>query len=250
MAVSRARLVTPHEAWGQGIRVDPAWQGRGIGQAITRHWPEALRRRGARVARVAVLGANVASQRMVAKSGFRIAARTIRRGWWGRPLRTGAPRHPGGLAPRGGIASSRARRARNGGALWRLIRRSPAFARGGGLILSGDYYASLTRERIDRYVRRGDAYREGDAFCLVDRRGIGLVPRPGWWIVALGGPPRAAASLAREIVRRAARHGIPEVWIDAGMDRRIIRALEREGFTAPPSWGEVVIMEARLPLPS
>ena len=117
-------------------------------------------------------------------------------------------------------------------------------------MLSGDYYASLTRERIDRYVRRGDAYRDSGAFCLVDRRGIGLIPRPGWWIVALGGPPRAAARLAREIVRRAARRGIREVWIDAGTDRRIIRALEREGFTAPPSWGEVVIMEARLPLPS
>lgn len=250
VAVSRARLVTPHEAWGQGIRVDPAWQGRGIGLAITRHWPDVLHRRGARVARVAVLGGNVASQRMVAKSGFRIVARSVRRGWWGQPLRTGPPPLPDGLPPRARTAPSRARRVRRGGTLWRLIRRSPSFARNGGLILSGDYYASVTRERIDRHVRRGGAYLDGGAFCLVDRRGIGLVPSPGWWIVALGGPPRAAARLAREMVRRAARRGIREVWIDAGPDRRILRALEREGFTAPPSWGEVVIMEARLPLRS
>jgi GNAT superfamily N-acetyltransferase len=243
VAVSRARLVTPHEAWGQGIRVDPAWQGRGIGLAITRHWPDALHRRGARVARVAVLGGNIASQRMVAKSGFRAAARSIRRGWWGQPLRTA--QLPRGASPR---PTAMLRRERRSGSLWRLIRRSPSLARNGWLILSGDYYASLTRARVDRYVRRGDAYVAGSAFCLVDRRGIGLVPRPGWWIVALGGPPRAAAHLAREIVRRAARRGIREVWIDAGPDRRLIHALEHEGFTAPSSWADVVVMEARLPL--
>ncbi|HEX4835742.1 MAG TPA: GNAT family N-acetyltransferase [bacterium] len=261
VAVTRARLVTPHEAWGQGIRVDPAWQGRGIGVAITRHWPDALYRRGARVARVAILGDNVGSKRMVAKSGFHIAARTIRRGWWGQPLRSGAASRSNGLSPRGTrvpvrrapAAASQAEtvsltRARSGGALWRRIRLSPSLARNGYLVLSGDYYAALTRERVDRYVRRGDAYLAGPAFCLLDRRGIGLVPRPGWWIVALGGPPRAAARLAREVVRRAARRRIREVWVDAGPDRRLIHALEDEGFTAPSSWGEVVVMEARLPL--
>ena len=241
VAVSRARLVTPHEAWGQGIRVDPTWQGRGIGLAITRHWPDVLYRRGARVARVAVLGGNVGSQKMVAKSGFHIAARTIRRGWWGQPVPL-ADRD----APRRGTAPLR--RARRSDSLWRLIRTSPSLVRNGRLILSGDYYAALTRERVDRYVRRGDAFLAGPAFCLVDRRGIGLVPRPGWWIVALGGPPGTAASLAREIVRRAERRGVREVWIDAGQDRRLIHALERKGFTAPSSWGDVVIMEAQLPL--
>ncbi len=260
VAVSRARLVTPHEAWGQGIRVDPTWQGRGIGLAITRHWPDVLYRRGARVARVAVLGDNVGSQKMVAKSGFRIAARAIRRGWWGQRLRTGAsgssgrvsgrPRRPFPLADRDAPRHETVPlvRARKSESLWRLICTSPSFVRNRRLILSGDYYAALTRERVDHYVRRGDAFLAGPAFCLVDRRGVGLVPRPGWWIVALGGPPGTAASLAREIVRRAERRGIQEVWIDAGQDRRLIHALEREGFTAPSSWGEVVIMEAQLPL--
>lgn len=261
VAVSRARLVTPHEAWGQGIRVDPTWQGRGIGLAITRHWPDVLYRRGARVARVAVLGDNVGSQEMVAKSGFHIAARVIRRGWWGQALGTGASvsngrgsggtRRPAPLADRNAprLGTVPLRRARRSDSLWRLIRESPSFARNGRLILSGDYYAPLTRERVDRYVRRGDAYLAGPAFCLIDRRGIGLVPCPGWWIVALGGPPGAAARLAREIVRRAARRGIREVWIDAGQDRPLIHALERVGFTPPASWGELVIMEAQLPLP-
>lgn len=239
VAVSRARLVTPREAWGQGIRVDPAWQGHGIGLAITRHWPNVLHRRGARVARVAVVAGNRPSLRMMVKSGFRLAARSVRRGWWGQALPAAAP------ASRGNAAVERVRDA---GGLWRRIRREPGLARNGFLVLGGDFYAALTRAGVGRYVRRGDAYRAGPAFCLVDRRGIGLVPSRSWWIVALGGPPRDAAGLARAIVQRAARHRAPEVWIDAGRDRRLAGALERAGFTAPSSWGEVVVMEARLPL--
>jgi|GEM_PF-4978302 len=236
VAVSRARLVTPREAWGQGIRVDPAWQGHGIGLAITRHWPNVLYRRGARVARVAVLAGNRPSLRMMVRSGFRLAARSVRRGWWGQPL-----------VPAGkGCAA--AERVRNAGALWRRIRREPALVRNALLVLGGDYYTALTTAGVERYVRRGDAYRAGRAFCLIDRRGIGLVPSRGWWIVALGGPPRAAAGLARAIVRRASRHGVREVWIDAGRNRRLAAALERAGFTAPSGWGDVVVMEARLPL--
>lgn len=241
VAVSRARLVSHDEAWGQGIRVDPRVQGHGLGQAITRHWPNVLYRRGARVARVAVLGENVASQSMVAKSGFRVVARTIRRGWWGQPVCEGE------AALR---AAGQVRRPRTPARLWALVARAGTRAANGRLVLVRDYYVRLTRARTAGYVRRGAAYLASRAFCLVDRRRIGLVPRPGWWIVAIGGPPREAASLACEIVRRAVRHGVREVWIDAGRDRRLVRALERAGFTGPPAseWGEVVVMEARLPL--
>jgi GNAT superfamily N-acetyltransferase len=239
IAVARARLVTPCEAWGQGIRVDPASQGLGIGRAITLHWPDVLRRRGARVARVAVLADNRASLRMMAKSGFRIAGRTVRRGWWDR------------RPPRGdgtGRGSVLLRRIGSAARLWRRIRREAPRARTGRLVLAGDYYTALTPSRLSAYVRRGDAYAAGRAYCLVDRRRIGFVPARGWWIVALGGPPRDAAALAREILRRALRRGGRELWIDAGGDRRLIRALETAGFTPPASGEEVVIMEARLPL--
>ncbi len=244
IAVSRARLVTPREAWGQGIRVDPAWQGHGIGLAITRHWPDVLYRRGARVARVAVLAGNRPSLRMMVKSGFRLAARSVRRGWWGQPFPP-APGRGGAAGLHGKVPVERVRKA---GALWRRLRREPGLAHNGYLVLGGDFYTALTRAGSARYVRRGDAYRAGPAVCLVDRRGIGLAPRRGWWIVALGGPPRAAAGLAREIARRAARRGVREVWIDAGRDRRLVGALEKAGFTAPSTWSEVAVMEARLPL--
>ncbi len=242
VAVARSRLVTPDEAWGQGIRVDPSSQGLGIGQAITRHWPDVLYRRGARVARVAVLADNRASLGMMARSGFRIAVRMIRRGWWGQPLPSARE-----AAMNGATAVMRVRRV---GPLWRRIQETAALGRSGGLVLAGDYYAALTRVRAAGYVRRGDAYVAGRAFCLVDRRRIGLPRRPGWWIVALGGPSLAAARLAREILSRAVRRGVRELWIDAGGDRRLIRALEGAGFTSPRSWGDVVIMEARLPLRS
>ena len=238
VAVSRARLVTHDEAWGQGIRVDPRAQGQGIGRAITRHWPNVLYRRGAQVARVAVLAGNRRSRRMVASSGFRVVARMVWRGWWGQALREA----------RGGAPSADVRRARDTARVWSRISKTRALARTGRLVLAGDYYAVLTRARASRYARRGDAYFARRAFCLLDRRRIGLLPCRGWWIVALGGPPRAAAALARAIVRRAARRGVREVWIDAGSDRAIVRALDRVGFTPPRGWDEVLIMAARLPL--
>jgi GNAT superfamily N-acetyltransferase len=241
VAVARARLVTPREAWGQGIRVDPLSQGLGIGRAITLHWPNVLYGRGARVARVAVVAHNRASLRMMAKSNFRIACRTIRRGWW---------RRQPPEATSDGPSSVPLRKTRRAASLWHRIQRAAPFAHNGRLVLAGDYYAALTPSRVAAYVRRGDAYEAGSAFCLVDRRGIGLVPRRGWWIVALGGPPRDAAARAVEIRKRAARRGVRELWIDAGRDRRLIRALESAGFTRPAPEDEVVILEARLPLGS
>jgi ribosomal protein S18 acetylase RimI-like enzyme len=240
IAVARARLVTPGEAWGQGIRVDPASQGLGIGRAITLHWPNVLHRRGARVARVAVLAGNRASLRMMVKSGFRITSRMIRRGWWRRllPQPEADGRQPPPL-----------RKTRSAASLWRRIQHEPA-SRHGRLVLAGDYYTALTLSRVAGYVRRGDAYEVGRAFCLVDRRALGLVPRPGWWIVAMGGPPRDAAALARAVLTHAWRRGARALWIDAGHDRKLLRALERAGFAPPPAESEVVVMEARLPLPN
>lgn len=192
------------------------------------------------MARVAVLADNRASLRMMAKSGFRTAARMIRRGWWGQPL--SPPRE---AAMNRAAAVMRVRRL---GPLWRRIQETAALTQSGGLVLAGDYYAALTRPRAAGYVRRGNAFVAGRAFCLVDRRRIGLVRSAGWWIVALGGPPREAVALARVILGLGVRRGLRELWIDAGGDRRLIRALERAGFTSPKSWDDVVIMEARLPL--
>ena len=240
IAVARARLVAPGEAWGQGIRVDPASQGVGIGRAITLHWPNVLHRRGARVARVAVLAGNRASLRMMAKSGFRISSRMIRRGWWRRPLP--APPDAEGRRP------IPLRKTRSAASLWRRIQHTLPPPHNGRLVLAGDYYTTLTLSRVAGYVRRGDAYEVGRAFCLVDRRALGLVPRRGWWIVAMGGPPQDTVALARAVLRHALRRGARALWIDAGRDRRLLRALERAGFAPPPAESEVVIMEARLPL--
>ena len=67
-------LLTDHEAWLQGIRVDPAHRGEGLGLAMVEHLLAWARERGARVARNMVFSWNDAGLGQSLAAGFEAAA--------------------------------------------------------------------------------------------------------------------------------------------------------------------------------
>jgi ribosomal protein S18 acetylase RimI-like enzyme len=69
------RAVTPlpsnaHVLQIQGLGVDPAYQGRGVGQALLEAAVEEARRRGARKLSLRVLGSNTTARRLYERCGF------------------------------------------------------------------------------------------------------------------------------------------------------------------------------------
>ena len=56
----------------QGLGVDPAYQGRGVGQALLEAAAEEARRRGARKLSLRVLGSNTTARRLYERCGFAV----------------------------------------------------------------------------------------------------------------------------------------------------------------------------------
>ena len=80
VAITRVAMVSPNEAWLEGIRVDPRVRGLGVAadlQVAELQWVAA---QGADVLRYATGGENVASHRLGARDGINLLARF--RGWW------------------------------------------------------------------------------------------------------------------------------------------------------------------------
>ncbi len=72
-------MLSPEEAWIEGIRVDPAQRRQGIGRILTSQALVAARERGAKVARLITDSDNIASQALVSKKfGFQRMAEVAR----------------------------------------------------------------------------------------------------------------------------------------------------------------------------
>ncbi|MEN8041911.1 MAG: GNAT family N-acetyltransferase, partial [Actinomycetota bacterium] len=78
VAMGRADLLTPTEAWFHGARVRPSHRGRGIAGLLAEESIDWARDSGAHVARLLIEDANESSIRHIRKTGFRRVATVIR----------------------------------------------------------------------------------------------------------------------------------------------------------------------------
>jgi GNAT superfamily N-acetyltransferase len=70
VGVIRAVLLTDHEAWFQGLRVDPEHRGTGVGEALTRAALDWARQAGATVGRAMVFSWNLKGLGLTRAAGF------------------------------------------------------------------------------------------------------------------------------------------------------------------------------------
>jgi GNAT superfamily N-acetyltransferase len=70
VGVARGAMLTAHEAWGSGLRVDPEYRGTGVGTRLTRAVLSWARGRGAAVCRNLVFSWNAPSLGLSRRTGF------------------------------------------------------------------------------------------------------------------------------------------------------------------------------------
>lgn len=143
----QGKLLSDHEAWLQGMRVDPAHRGAGHGLRLVEYLFEWARDDGATVARNLVFGWNDAGLGQSVAAGFEPRA-SFR---WATPdPRAGTPDRP--------VADDPA-------AAWSYWARSEARDVLGGLALDGDHtwaVSELTRERLHAVAERERAFAVAD----------------------------------------------------------------------------------------
>lgn len=213
IAVARLTMLAPGEAWMEGLRVDPAVQGRGVATAIQvaeLAWAQA---QGALIVRYATGEMNEASLRLGAHHGF------VPSGRW-RAVRPAAlTGSPTGAGAKGRAPEPRERilsRLADAGAavgpggrlddMWRRLGSDATFLRGGQLYEWRAWaWQSLTDARLAGHVARGELLEVGDrgprsAAILAYER------LPGETRVALlGGDVDAALRLVEAVATAAGR---------------------------------------------
>ncbi len=195
VALSRARLLSPREAWFHGARVHPEWRGRGIAGDMARTLGDWADSAGADVARLLVEDRNESSRRHVVKIGFRPVAHFSR---CTRPVGEASPL-PAGNGGRSASARTAPRPAKSLeaesafaswslGELGRLSR---------GLFARGWSFRRLAAEDLISAARSGNLLEVGPGWALAestaDRLEIG-------WVDAR---PEDAEDLIRALVARA-----------------------------------------------
>jgi GNAT superfamily N-acetyltransferase len=255
IAVGRVALLSPSEAWMEGLRVDPAVRGRGVAtafQAAELNWAQA---QGATIVRYTTGETNEASLHLGARHGFAVVGR------W-RALRpeepdgtaassAGVPKAAGTNPPRaavlerldatglvarerddGGTADGR----KTGGAapgarLWERLEPDATFVAGQRLYEWRAWaWQAFTKEHLARHLEQGDLLlaedREGWAMGLVARERLPAETR----LALLGGDAGPALRLVEHVTKAAGRRPIIRLPDGSQLAEQLAPALERNGW--------------------
>jgi len=199
VACAHVRLLSPHEAFVAGMRVDPAHRRAGLALGLTDYCLRYAADHGRSTARVIIGWNNAAALGAIARAGFRrVSSMTL----WERAVEPGAP------APAGGAGDGHPRPSRPVGALWAV----------------GWMVRELTDADVDERARSG--------WALARDGGLALL-RPSdeyLWLAWLAGPAPAQAALARAATARAGALGLPRCQALLANDAATEGALEAAGY--------------------
>lgn len=150
IAVARADLSLPHEAWLEGMRVDPAHHQEGVATALFEAQLEEVARRGVRVARLMTVGTNWPVHRMCTRLGFQRVARVRQRHrdlQRGTPPAAARPLEPGEWSVAQALLLGPARRG------------TLSFLQAtGGLYSRGGIWTEWNETRLHEHLARGEVW--------------------------------------------------------------------------------------------
>lgn len=141
VGLGRVSFPDPDEAWLEGGRVHPEYQGQGLASVLFAYQMFVVRRSGVRVARFTTASDNAPVQHLAKVYRFRRLANSL---LWD--------------APAGGIFEARLLDAGEVPIAWAFIQESPWYRLTGGLLCEGWVWRRLTRERLTERQRAGQAW--------------------------------------------------------------------------------------------
>jgi ribosomal protein S18 acetylase RimI-like enzyme len=218
------------ELWLEGLRVDPAYRGRGIARALNVEVVRTLARMHPRTVRYCTGSRNWASRHIGGRFGFKIAARL--RHFWAKPRRG---------RPKGEFA-----RARDADAVYDFVRASRFLKLSAGLVAEGWVFREFNRKLLDGYIAakrvmviRGREGLAGVAIYPTEREDGALT------LGFVDGTPPALRALARNCRYLAARRKDTECSIEVPSSR-FPKLIESAGYRRKESMGMVVMQYADL----
>jgi GNAT superfamily N-acetyltransferase len=206
VGMDKLSVVRPGEGWFHGLRIHPAYRGRGYARAFMVYQINAARQRGLRGLRFLTLATNTPIHKNAARQGFVHRADLV---LYGADETTPLPdAEPGGsLSPLPVEAAESA---------WATVQAGPLWAASAGH-LGGDWLlAPLTRAWWGDLVAAGAVWQAPDGGLVVlHPRGRDQPPADGQWLAWLqpGGAFTAAsvAALASAATRLVRAHGFTEI---------------------------------------
>lgn len=227
-------LLSPQEAWLEGIRVDPAARRQGIGRELTARAMAIARERGAVVARLFTSSDNTASQAMVTGLGFDQVAAFVRYRATAESLPEPETIPPGATLRTASLADL--------DTLWSYLKGSNLVPLNGGLIVDGWVARALTRSVLETRLDSGDvlvleAWGQIQALAVL-RTDVGEDDEEGTSrLVAeyVDGMAEWIGRLARALRGLAARRGLERVVVALPSLLILHDAMDGAGFQRPGS---------------
>ncbi len=249
VAITRVALVSPTEAWLEGIRVDPAVRGMEVAsdlQVAELLWVAA---QGATVLRYATSARNEGSHRLGARDGIELQF-AYRNYWWS-PDTDGDPHEPSGFdaAIRDAATALRVRvlaalaaqgrvaQAADANRLWALLTADASFNAAQRLYEPRPWaLGELTQRRFARHVERGEVITLGGRAVAILLREQLAGEDSSLRLALLAGEPDEVVGLVdeiRAIERRTIRFRLP---LDSELDQAVQDPLIGAGYRSG-DWG-------------
>ncbi len=227
VAIGRAALLTPHEAWLHAARVHTDWRGHGIASQMAVDLTDWARDQGALVARLLIEENNTASIRNINKTAFRKTT-VVHRGF--RTLNQPAPR----LNGNGGARRRSPLTAREGNradaeliaAAWSASEAGRALR---GLIAESWSFYRMRGSDVERAAREARLWEIGSAWAITSED-------DGWFnVLMLDTSPSDAPDVVRALVDLANDRGASEFSAWAADCAWLVEALRTAGCETEPS---------------
>ncbi|MGH8914021.1 MAG: GNAT family N-acetyltransferase [Acidimicrobiia bacterium] len=216
VAVSRAQLLSPTEAWLSAARVHPDHRRSGMGMAMNDFGMTWARGHGARVARLAIEEGNEPARSQVLKAGYRMTGRWL---FATAGVGSGQPLGPG--------QRLQAATAIDADAAWVFWSQSELAQAGRELIADGWRWRKATRGDLQRAVDDHDLHQSPGGW-VITRKSEQVVFVP--WVATTSTDAPLLVLGLRDLLRHdgeGIEMMIPELpWV--------VEALQREGFELRP----------------
>lgn len=220
VGVAKVSLVTPTEAWLQGLRIHPAYRRRGLAWQFQRHCLNASRELGASVARLATASWNAPVHKMTERAGMRRVAEV-------QVLRATAT--PPGESP-GPLAAAT---LEDWAQVSKRILDGAALSAMAGLYETNWMWHALTGDKLRAHLARGQVLAVRD-----DEGGIGAAAvvaevdpyEPVLPVVHADGAEPHTTRLAMHLRERAAALQAGQVEVALPANRPPVQAFVRAGY--------------------